>query len=187
MTQTIQGCRSTKPNPCNNEALPDSTSQFPAVKSRKLYVVIKPIRKLYTDVMGCFPVRSRRRNHYIMLDYHVDTIVILVHAFHSRHYSHRHAVYNHIMSCLKSGSNAVDLQVLENEDSKAYIVSIEDKWTCNFQLVPLNFHQRNVAKRAIHTFKAHFLEILSGISDSFPNFLRDQLLPQTELTIDLLR
>ena len=30
-------------------------------------------------------------------------------------------------------------------------------------------HRRNIAKRAISTFKAHFLTILVGISDSFPN------------------
>ena len=37
------------------------------------------------------------------------------------------------------------------------------------------------------TFKAHFLSILAGIDPAFPNYLWDKLLPQTELTLNLLR
>ena len=48
-------------------------------------------------------------------------------------------------------------------------------------------HRRNVAECAIRTFKAHYLSILAGISDSFPNYLWDHLLPQTELTLNLVR
>ena len=119
LTQTRQGSRSTKPKPCNNEALPDSTSQLPDVKSRKLYVVIEPIRKIYTDDMGHFPVRSCSGNHYFILVYHVETNVILVDAFHSRHNRHRLAAYDRIMSRLKSGGHAVDLQVLDKKARKS--------------------------------------------------------------------
>eukprot|EP00804_Cyclotella_cryptica_P030727 CCRYP_009139-RA/>CCRYP_009139-RA protein AED:0.22 eAED:0.22 QI:0/0/0/1/0/0/4/0/733 len=42
-------------------------------------------------------------------------------------------------------------------------------------------------ERAIQTFKAHFLSILAGVDVSFPNYLWDKLLPQTELTLNLLR
>ena len=53
--------------------------------------------------------------------------------------------------------------------------------------MPPNVHCRNIAERAIHTFKAQFLSILSGICPSFPNYLWDKLLPQTELPLNLLR
>ena len=39
----------------------------------------------------------------------------------------------------------------------------------------------------IQAFKAHFLSILTWVSTTFPNFLWDKLLPQTELTLNLLR
>ena len=53
-------------------------------------------------------------------------------------------------------------------------------------LWPLDLRRGNITERAIRTFKAHFLSILAGVSDSLPNFLWDQLLPQTELTLNLL-
>ena len=61
------------------------------------------------------------------------------------------------------------------------------KWKSTFQLVPPDMHHRNTAGRMIQTFKAHFLSILAGFSITFPNFLWDKLLPQTEITLNLLR
>ena len=43
------------------------------------------------------------------------------------------------------------------------------------------------AERAIRTFKAHFLSILAGVAPDFPRNLWDLLLPQAELTLNLLR
>ena len=53
--------------------------------------------------------------------------------------------------------------------------------------MPPNTHWRNAAEHAICTFKAHFLSILAGFAPSFPRNLWDLLLPQTELTLTLLR
>ena len=53
--------------------------------------------------------------------------------------------------------------------------------------MPPHVHRRNIDERSIRTFKAHFLAILSGISDSFPNYLWDHILPQIELTLNLLQ
>jgi hypothetical protein len=48
-------------------------------------------------------------------------------------------------------------------------------------------HRRNWAERAIRTFKDHFLAILAGVDAAFPPYLWDLLLPQAELTLNLLR
>jgi hypothetical protein len=48
-------------------------------------------------------------------------------------------------------------------------------------------HCCNRAERAIRTFKDHFLSILAGVDASFPPYLWDLLLPQAELTLNLLR
>ena len=53
--------------------------------------------------------------------------------------------------------------------------------------MPPNVHQINVAERAIRTFKAHFISVLAGVDPTFPKFMCDNLLVQTELTINLLR
>jgi hypothetical protein len=56
--------------------------------------------------------------------------------------------------------------LLDNEVSaelKAEIIK-----NCTIQLVPPNNHRRNLAKRAIQTFKNHFKAILAGVDNSFP-------------------
>ena len=52
--------------------------------------------------------------------------------------------------------------------------------------VPPGCHRRNAAEVAIRNFKAHFLGILAGVVDDFPDNLWDRLLPQAEITINLL-
>ncbi len=61
--------------------------------------------------------------------------------------------------------------------------------TCkmNVELVPPGCHQRNAAEVAICNFKSHFLSILAGVADDLPQYLWDQLLPQTEITHNLIR
>ena len=114
-----------------------------------------------------------------MLAYHVETNVILVKPFASRHDRHRLAAADHIMANLTKRGHGADLQVLDNKCSAAYKLQIEEKWGAKIQLVLPDVHRRNIAERAIRTFKAHFLSILEGVSNTFPNFLWDCLLPQT--------
>ncbi len=42
------------------------------------------------------------------------------------------------------------------------------------------------AKVAIHNFKSHFLSVLAGVADDFPQNLWDPLLLQTEITLNLI-
>jgi hypothetical protein len=62
-----------------------------------------------------------------------------------------------------------------------------EDWNVEYQLVPPDMHRRNAAERAIRTFKAHFLAILAGVEADFPSHFWDLLLPQAELTLNLLR
>ena len=57
---------------------------------------------------------------------------------------------------------------------------------CKLELVPPGCHQCNAAKVAIQNFKNHFLSGLAGVADGFPPSLWDCLLPQTEITLNLL-
>jgi hypothetical protein len=57
----------------------------------------------------------------------------------------------------------------------------------DFQLVPPGLHRRNAAERAIRTFKNHFIAGLSSVDKNFPLHLWDKLLPQAEITLNLLR
>jgi hypothetical protein len=56
-----------------------------------------------------------------------------------------------------------------------------------YQLVPPQCHRHNAAERAIQTFKEHFVAGLSSVDPTFPLHLWDRLLPQAEITLNLLR
>ena len=91
------------------------------------------------------------------------------------------------MQRLKNKGMLIDLQLLDNNASKAYKQTITSDWKIKFQLVPPHIHQRNAAEQAIQTFKAHFLAILAGVVHDFPKHCCDLLLPQNEMTLNLLR
>jgi hypothetical protein len=78
------------------------------------------------------------------------------------------------------------LQTLDNEASTA----LKNFFTVNditYQLVPPHCNLRNAAERATRTFKEHFVAGLSSVDPSFPMHLWDRLLPQAEITLNLLR
>lgn len=77
------------------------------------------------------------------------------------------------------------MHILDNEASQAF--KNEIRKNCTLQLVPPNTHQRNFVERAIQTFKSHFIAILPGVDKDFPMQLWDRLVPQTVITLNLLR
>jgi hypothetical protein len=121
-----------------------------------------------------------------MIAFHSNGNLILQLAFKSKSDRHCIAAYNAIMTHLAARGLLVDLQILDNEASAAYKEAVTFKWNAKFQLVPPDMHCQNQAERAICTFKDHFLAILAGVNSAFPPFLWDLLLPQAELTLNLL-
>jgi hypothetical protein len=78
------------------------------------------------------------------------------------------------------------LQTLDNEASAA----LKNLFTANdveYQLVPPHCHRRNAAERAIRTFKEHFVAGLSSVDPTFPLHLWYRLLPQAEITLNILQ
>ena len=55
------------------------------------------------------------------------------------------------------------------------------------QLVPHHIHRRNLAERAIRTFKEHLLVGLVGLDTAFPMNLWCRLLQQTGMTLIIIR
>ena len=152
----------------------------------ELHVKVYHQSKLYTDDTGRFPTRARSGNQYIMVAYHSSN-VILFEPFALRRDQNRVAAYNVIIQRLKDRNLLVDLQILGNECSKEYKATMKEKWGVTYQLVPPDLHRRNAAEREIRTFKAYFLAILAVVAIDFQRQLWDLLLPQTELTLNLLR
>ena len=91
------------------------------------------------------------------------------------------------MARLRKNGMIVNLQILDNEASTKFKHLITEELGITYKLVPPDIRRHNDAERAIRTFKAHFLSVLAGIAPDFPKFLWDQLLPQTEITLNFLR
>ena len=53
------------------------------------------------------------------------------------------------------------LYILDNEAGKEFQKEIEKQ--CKMQMVPPDTHRRNIAERAIQTFKNHLISILAGL------------------------
>ena len=75
---------------------------------------------------------------------------------------------------------------MDNEASKELKNDIV-KYKIKYQLTPPNIHRINAAERAIRTFKNHFIAGLATVDPAFPIREWDRLLPQAELTLNLLR
>ena len=78
------------------------------------------------------------------------------------------------------------LQRLDNECSKSLKTFMHEQ-EIYYQLVPPGVHRRNAAERAIRTFQNHFIAGLCSVDKEFPIHLWDRLLPQAEITLNLLR
>jgi hypothetical protein len=94
--------------------------------------------------------------------------------------------YDHIHQELTAKGFKPKLQTLDNEASAA----LKHFFTANdveYHLVPLHCHHCNAAERAIRTFKEHFVAGLASVDPTFPLHLLVRLLPQAEITLNLLR
>jgi hypothetical protein len=186
LAQQHQNVQSTKAKP----TLPAPLAVLPPpieTPSNQVIVNTKLLSKLLTNNTGCFPIRARSSNQYIMIAFHANGNLILQKAFKSKSNRHRIASYNTIMTHLVAWGLSVDLQNLDNKASAAYKEAITFKWNATFQLVPPDMHRRNWAERAICMFKDCFLAILASVDSAFPPYLWDLLLLQAKLTLNLLQ
>jgi hypothetical protein len=144
---------------------------------------------IFSDQTGQYPTTSQRGNKYIMVLVEIDSNTILVEPMKSQNDSKMIRAYDAIVQrLLSAGMQPKKHVLLDNKISDNMKQHIKTKYKFNLEMVPPGCHLRNAAKLAIHNFKAHFLSVLAGTADNFPtNNLWDRLLPQTEITLNLLR
>jgi hypothetical protein len=121
-----------------------------------------------------------------MVCYIYDCNNVNVITINSRSASEWVRAYNSIHQELTVKGFKHKIQTLDNEAS----TDLKNYFTVNdiaYQLVPPHCHRRNTAERAIRTFKKHFVAGLSSLDPSFPLHLWDRLLPQAEITLNLLQ
>ena len=90
------------------------------------------------------------------------------------------------LNTLKWYGLKLKLQKLDNKALQLLTDVIEDE-NIDYQLVPPHMHRQNLAERAIQNFKSHFIAMLCRCDPTFPLHLWCCLLPQAELTLNLLQ
>jgi hypothetical protein len=155
-------------------------------KTHLVYAVLVDQGQLYTDLTGKSPVRSSKGNWYVMVCYVFDCNYVKFVPMKSRSASEWVNAYDLIHQELTAKCFKPKLQILDNEASSAskHKITTHD---VEYQLVSPHCHRRNAAERAIHTFKEHFVAGLASVDPDFPLHLWDRLLPQAEMTLNLLR
>jgi hypothetical protein len=183
MNQSRQNIRSTSKAPIEKQQTPDTDL---GTKTHLVYAVVVDQGQLYTDLTGKFPVQSRKGNSYVMVCYVYDCNYVKVIPMKSRPASEWVKAYDNVHQELTVKGFKPKLQTLDNEASGA----LKNFFTVNdiaYQLVTPRCHRRNAAERAIRTFKEHFMAGISSVDPAFPLHLWDRLLPQAEITLNLLR
>ena len=186
MKQTKQGVRSTK---VEDE---DATLHFkpnPGETHKDVYLRVFDATKksMYTDQTGRFPITSSRGNKYIMVAVEMDGNYIDAEPMRSRTTKDLITAYQAIFGRWKATSVICpNWHVLDNEAPEDLKQAIRENG-CRVEITPTDQHRRNAAERGIQTIKGHFISVLAGTSDDFPINQWDELLPQTILTLNLLR
>jgi hypothetical protein len=94
----------------------------------KVHIFDVALETLYTDDCGQFPVQSFSGNQYIKCAYLVGANAILIEQFQTKSNAHRISAHNRILERLKAAGMQVDLQIMDNEVTKAYLDNITGKW-----------------------------------------------------------
>jgi len=162
----------------------------PSTRTYELHSKLIPFNAkelTYGDMTGAFPYTSTRGNKYIYLMYDYDSNGILVHPLKTRQAADITSAWEHLHSRFtKHGHPIKHYYILDNEMSatlkKAFV-----KNGVTYQAVPPHMHRANAAERCIQTFKDHLLSGLATCDPEFPINEWDRLLPQCEMTLNLLR
>ena len=190
LDQQRKNIQSTKTNDDDQHTMHTPSPLDQGVRTHALYAATisynQPTGKLYTDLMGRFPVQSSRGHKYILVAYNYDSNSIHVRPLKSRNDNDTIQAYEDIYNMLKQRGQKPRLHWLDNEASKALKTFIKKEQT-EYQLTPPHIHRRNAAERAIRTFKNHFISGLCSVDKNFPLHLWCRLLDQAEHTLNMLR
>ncbi len=185
-----KGVRSTKVSAPVTIKVELETANPPPPTIKKHYdiflVVYKLLDTVHTDQTGPFPIRSQQGYWYIMVGIHLDANYIFCELMKNQTEGKTITAYQKMADRMKLSALGLKHHRLDNKCSSAFKACIA-KNGMTHKLVPLDCHHRNIAGRAIQTFKNHFISILSEVDNSFPLSLWCHLVQPAELTINLLR
>jgi hypothetical protein len=150
------------------------------------FVVYKLLDTVHTDQTDPFPVMSQQGYWYIMVGIHLDANYIICKLMKNQTKGKIIMAYQKMVDRMKLLALGLKHDRLDNKCLAALKACIA-KNRMTHELVPLDCHHCNIAKRAIQMFKNHFVSILSRVDDRFPLSLWCHLVRPVELTVNLLQ
>jgi hypothetical protein len=197
--KTPSGLRSTKTkkgplfDDCDDALGDEQEAQLPLrpVKKEKTISYCIPnladeaTQKIWSDQPGRFPKKSSKGNQYIMVLTESNSDIIFIEATKNCSSGEMIWAYQKLINRLHATRIVPKHHILNNKCSDQFKKTIK----CNemtYQLIPPPGHHRNCAKKAIQTFKDHFVANLCGADKEFSLNLWDLLLPQVKNTLNML-
>jgi hypothetical protein len=156
------------------------------IKTQFVYAATIDAGQRYTDQTGRFPVVPSKGNTYIMILYDYESNAILAQPIKDRTAPELLRDFQVMEQELVARGLKPKLMKLDNEASKLLKVYLHQQ-NITFQLVPPYSNIRNSAERATRSFKDQLIAGLCSTDKSFPMHLCDRLLPQTVITLNMLR
>ena len=177
----------------NRSTMYDDTKDFsPLSESTKSNQALATIidqsetNKAYFDLTGQFPYVSTRGYKYIFILYDYDSNAILSEPLKTRNAGEIKNAWLKLHFTLSDCGIKPSTYIMDNEAANEIKQAIK-KYKVSYQLTPPHIHRINAAERAIRTFKNHFLSCLASVDPNYPINEWDRLLPQAQITLNLLR
>jgi hypothetical protein len=187
MDQERKNLQTTKPAPnIQADYFPTDGIGQKTYEYASVVLPLDPKLKTYLDLTGRFPHRSSRGNEYIYVLYDFDANAILAKAIPNRQAKTLVNAWEELHAQISQHGHPTKHFVLDNEISAEFRTALT-KYSKTFELTPANIHRRNAAERAIRTYKNHLLAGLATCDPDFPINEWDRLIPQSVLTLNLLR
>ncbi len=149
--------------------------------------MLKPSGQIYTVQTGKFVAPSSIGNSYILILYNYDSNTILAVPFKNMNSKCILQAYKlgHARLCAtRYGPNSNALTTKQESHTLQEHIMVEG---INYQLALSNLHCCNTTKGPYALFKNHFIASLCSTDKNFPVHLWDWLLPQAELSLNLLQ
>ena len=178
---TRQNLRSTRP-----QVLKPSPT-IPTSTERTIYICTYT---MFTDMSGNFNHHTVTGDTAILLMYHDDLRYIHIGLCKGKSVAaYKEAYLNGLSVFYKAEANKKfkhKIEVIDNILSKE-LKKLFDELNITPQLVPPNNHRHNKAERMMRTAKNHIIALFASCHATFPKEALPHLIPQAEISLNLLR
>jgi hypothetical protein len=163
----------------------DSTTNR-TTNGQLLVVTMAARNTIFTDLTGRFPHVSARGMEYMMCTRCSESNFIHVEPMKNRSAKEITVTFERAIAFFREhGMNHAAVR-MDNETSNLFRDALR-RLNMTVEFIPPDNHRQNPAERDIQTFKNHFIATLSSLPPDFPINEWDLLLPQAEMTLNLMR